>query len=288
MKSGKERSARQGGQGCWRGFTLIELLIVIAIIALLVSLALPSLASARRTTRTVLCQNNLRQLGLALQMYLDDQKDPRFPSLRDKNQPSSDPSKANYEQYDNPASPFYPVRMVQTLQPYLGDAGQTPFTCPEAKGLLSVRDPQNIQFLQQFLRVLTLPYPGFFGNPPPPVTDYTEYWFNDSATVHPTELPQNKHPGLGVSGQRVRLWKFPQYVVWSMDALDEFPRHRAGGKGNPRSSGSDQNYQVNIGKSNLLFADQSIKLLSYPEYQDSPDPAGAPFPFFNWGHNYPR
>ena len=55
-----------------RGFTLIELLIVVAIIATLLSILLPSLSLAKVQARQVVCGSNLRQLGIAFQMYAGD------------------------------------------------------------------------------------------------------------------------------------------------------------------------------------------------------------------------
>lgn len=253
-----------------RAFTLIELLVVIAIIALLISLILPSLQGAKRTTWTVLCQNNLRQIGVAIRMYLDDQKDPVFPKL-----------------YDDGTLAFFPIRMVDTLDDYLSNAGSVPYACQAAKGMSSVRDPQNIQYLQGFSggapRVYTYPFPGFIGNPP--VTQFTEYWFNDSR-AHNEYSTEYQSPW-GVSNQKIRFNKFPQFIVWGTDALDEFPRHQ-GGKANPRRFNGDESAGTRAGKNNFLFADQSIKLIDYVAYYEGRDPVGSEPQFWNWGHFYRR
>ncbi|MDB5327868.1 MAG: hypothetical protein JWM57_3437, partial [Phycisphaerales bacterium] len=116
-----DRQHSKSGSPRVSGFTLVELLVVIGIIALLISILLPSLNKARESARRTACLSNLRQLGTYLQFYANDFKD-QLPIGYVNGQPWT-----GY--YVCKDSGFYPVLGRLWLGNYLKNSVKT-FYCP--------------------------------------------------------------------------------------------------------------------------------------------------------------
>lgn len=115
-----DRRAADGCSSCRPAFTLLELLIVVAIIALLVGILLPSFSGAKRSARRTVCAKRLNQIGTGIAAYLFD-RDGRFPEA------SFMPSVGAA-----PLSTPQPIRICDVLAPNLGNQLKV-FQCPNDK-----------------------------------------------------------------------------------------------------------------------------------------------------------
>jgi prepilin-type N-terminal cleavage/methylation domain-containing protein len=93
-----------------KGFTLIELLVVIAIIAILAAILFPVFAQAREKARQTGCLSNVKQIGLGVQMYLQD-----YDEYVPRNAYADPPRVAEGDHFTNCSSP----RWMDVMQPYV-------------------------------------------------------------------------------------------------------------------------------------------------------------------------
>ena len=122
-----------------KGFTLIELLVVIAIIGILASLLLPGLARAKEQAKATTCISNLRQLGIGIKMFIDDNNS-RFPpnSVQDTNSVYKDvwPVLGGYDSQE-PFLPYFASATRRPLYSYVPPSHV--YRCPFDKGQRKIR-----------------------------------------------------------------------------------------------------------------------------------------------------
>ncbi len=175
-----------GNEKLGRAFTLVELLVVISVIGLLMGILVPALSKARATANRTYCLANLRQFGIAMRSYLDDNHDifpicAAFPwSITDANAPGYAPPITNVLgkilkepkvficKADTKATPPYHLRTGNTSYWYNGKQQMGPMGWTYGLGGITIRQyplvqlgakEKDIEVMSDFDAV----HPGFTG-----------------------------------------------------------------------------------------------------------------------------
>ena len=224
------RSHRQREGPPTRAFTLLEVLVVVAIIALLVAILLPSLDQARQHVRRVTCQANLRQIAQAWEMYLRDSHDHFLRGTNKEYNYGGLQGKGSSAFGSNPSKPVpKPLNVYLKLNKVIRAGGEV-FHCPCDQGT-------------SFVRPTVFQYYGTSYYPNNLLIGQNQVWVppGDPCSVAPFALWTNVNQRIakltrsGVDGQSrvILIGDFTWLDHWDLTVPDEFPYwHRTPGSHN--------------------------------------------------------
>ncbi len=227
-----------------RGFTLIELLVVIAIIAILAAILFPVFAKAREKARQASCQSNLKQIGLAFLMYMQDY-DGRWPYWHWGRH------RGNINPTDGPQALQWYVR----LDPYIKNTQI--FACPSRSDYGGCRwcyaNPDDGRYQSR--------YPAF---------RYIHYGYNECFSVNCCN--KRKDADLKYPAEILLVGDcFASLGGWENNNLRILYRYAAAGTGHPcigcggTVPSNMDDYAPHNGGSNICYADGHVKWIRWSQ-----------------------
>ncbi len=211
-------------------FTLIELLVVVAIIALLISILLPSLSAAREHAKAAVCKSGLHQLALATTYYSEDNRE-HLPYILGSPDTLGNPTNA----------PFYQFHQIFLFWKY--QQNLKIYQCPSAKNENSVKkyfgSVGTTEYYSYYYVQKSDPYyiDAYLDRRWPEIDPtevsgeeipqlFTEYWFNDWSTG----AKNGTRDVPAINGGAISKIPLPNLAVIISDAVWESPdpRHRGG------------------------------------------------------------
>lgn len=243
------------------GFTLIELLVVIAIISILAAILFPVFASAREKARQIACASNLKQIGLAALMYVQD-NDGVWPVAQYSNAAGTTQYWACYQNADRT---FDLTRGL--LQPY--ERNTQILKCPSWTGKAEFGDGNGYGYNWGFLGSDLYVMPGS--------PDFDNYggWPNIPAMAHPASDASLDHPANTIAFADSGFYTGTGTVMNETIEID--PPSQTGGNPTIDFRHVDHTFTYNAatytttehGYANLVFCDGHVKAYKQEQVTDA-------------------
>ena len=214
------------------GFTLVELLVVIGIIALLISILLPTLSKARQSAKQINCASNMRQLGVGLVLYANDFN-----------------GELPLTQHDHGLEEAW----VFNLMPYLDNVDEIR-ECGEHRNVDKVEEQRGTSYV--FNEYVAVPYYNAVGRK---LEDFTKFSRLRNTSTVPLlfELADPK--------EVTPYWDHTHTRSWFSQATDELKWKALTDEIEPQRHGGRQTIANPIGQSNILYADMHVEAMGAKE-----------------------